>query len=43
MWMDVGAAFRSYVTRLISSVDGMKVLLLDRETVRDGAALIIAR
>lgn len=35
MWMDVGAAFRGYVTRIISSVDGMKILLLDRETVHN--------
>lgn len=33
MWMDVSTTFRNYVDKMISSVGGMKILLLDRETV----------
>ena len=34
--MDVLAAVRSYVTKAVKLAQGMKVLLLDDETVREG-------
>lgn len=33
MWMDILNASRKYVERLCSSIEGLKVLLLDHETV----------
>jgi hypothetical protein len=43
MWMDVGEAIRRYVEKMVSSLDGMKILLLDRETVLPYESIVTFR